>query len=51
MVKQRSVTPERALRHVAELASGPAMDPALRVTLNFHPDRLLHGKPILDAMA
>ncbi|MFB6817899.1 DUF3626 domain-containing protein [Streptomyces sp. NPDC056347] len=27
------------------------MDPALRVTLNFHPDRLLHGKPILDAMA
>lgn len=27
------------------------MDPALRVTLNFHPDRLLHGEPILDAMA
>ncbi|MFG2869740.1 DUF3626 domain-containing protein [Streptomyces sp. NPDC048338] len=27
------------------------MDPALRVTLNFHPDRLLHGRPILDAMA
>ncbi|WP_372236691.1 DUF3626 domain-containing protein [Streptomyces sp. MNU77] len=26
------------------------MDPALRVTLNFHPDHLLHGKPILDAM-
>ncbi|WP_405527313.1 DUF3626 domain-containing protein [Streptomyces avidinii] len=42
---------ERALRHVAELASGPAMDPALRVTLNFHPDRPLHGKPILAAMA
>nr|WP_052411821.1 DUF3626 domain-containing protein [Streptomyces sp. NRRL S-118] len=42
---------ERALRHVAELASGPPMDPTLRVTLNFHPDRLLHGKPILDAMA
>ncbi|MFH9292701.1 DUF3626 domain-containing protein [Streptomyces sp. NPDC017520] len=42
---------ERALRHVAELASGPPMDPALRVTLNFHPDRLLRGKPILDAMA
>ncbi|MEI5035446.1 DUF3626 domain-containing protein [Streptomyces sp. S1A(2023)] len=42
---------ERALRHVAELASGPPMDPALRVTLNFHPDRLLHGEPILDAMA
>ncbi|MDK0521994.1 DUF3626 domain-containing protein [Streptomyces sp. ML-6] len=27
------------------------MDPALRVTLNFHPDRLIHGTSILDAMA
>ncbi|MFI6150645.1 DUF3626 domain-containing protein [Streptomyces sp. NPDC051109] len=42
---------ERALRHVAELASGPPLDSALRVTLNFHPDRLLHAKPILDVMA
>ncbi|MFD5099838.1 DUF3626 domain-containing protein [Streptomyces albidochromogenes] len=42
---------ERALGHVAELASGSPMDPVLRVTLNFHPDRLLHGRPILDAMA
>ncbi|MFB6618765.1 DUF3626 domain-containing protein [Streptomyces sp. NPDC085524] len=42
---------ERALRHVTDLASGPPMDPTLRVTLNFHPDRLLHGKAILDAMA
>ncbi|MFD4737969.1 DUF3626 domain-containing protein [Streptomyces virginiae] len=42
---------ERALRHVAELASGPPVDPTLRVTLNFHPDRPLHGKPILDALA
>ncbi|MGW3326909.1 DUF3626 domain-containing protein [Streptomyces virginiae] len=49
-----SVSPtaqERALRHVAELASGPPVDPTLRVTLNFHPDRLLHGRPILDALA
>lgn len=47
-----SPTPqERALRHVAELASGPPLDPTLRVTLNFHPDRLPHGKPILDALA
>lgn len=42
---------ERALRHVAELASGPPVDPTLRVTLNFHPDRLLRGRPILDALA
>ncbi|MFF4578856.1 DUF3626 domain-containing protein [Streptomyces sp. NPDC001389] len=42
---------ERALAHVAGLASGPAVDPALRVTLNFHPDRPVHGRPILEAMA
>ncbi|MFG2923772.1 DUF3626 domain-containing protein [Streptomyces sp. NPDC048305] len=45
-------TPQQhALRHVAELSSGPPLDPALRVTLNFHPDRLLRGRPILQAMA
>ena len=42
---------DRALRHVAGLASGPPLDPALRVTLNFHPDRFLRGKPVLDALA
>ncbi|MFD8570482.1 DUF3626 domain-containing protein [Streptomyces sp. NPDC059639] len=42
---------EQALRHVAELSSGPPVDSALRVTLNFHPDRLLHGRPVLDALA
>ncbi|MER7754435.1 DUF3626 domain-containing protein [Kitasatospora sp. NPDC097643] len=42
---------ERALRHVAGLASGAPVDPALRVTLNFHPDRLVRGTPILDALA
>ncbi|MFI0723349.1 DUF3626 domain-containing protein [Streptomyces sp. NPDC021224] len=47
-----SLTPqERALGHVAGLASGPPLDPALRVTLNFHPDRTVRGRPILDAMA
>ncbi|MEU6159051.1 DUF3626 domain-containing protein [Streptomyces sp. NPDC047130] len=43
---------ERALRHVAELApQGPPLDPTLRVTLNFHPDRLFRGRPLLDALA
>ncbi|MFJ9591093.1 DUF3626 domain-containing protein [Streptomyces acidicola] len=42
---------ERALCHVAGLSPGPPVDPSLRVTLNFHPDRLLQGRPILDAMA
>lgn len=52
MSAEASRTPqERALRHVASVASGPPVDPSLRVTLNFHPDRVLHGKPILDALA
>ena len=41
----------RALDHVATLASGSPVDPALRVTLNFHPDRLLGGRPMLAVMA
>jgi hypothetical protein len=41
---------ERALRHVAALSSGGPLDPALRVTLNFHPDRLVRGRPILDCL-
>ncbi|WP_406119223.1 DUF3626 domain-containing protein [Streptomyces sp. NBC_00989] len=43
----------RALRHVAERSSGPAVDVGLRITLNFHPDRTATatGRPILDALA
>ncbi|SET76623.1 DUF3626 domain-containing protein [Nonomuraea wenchangensis] len=32
---------ERALRHVEALSSGDPLEPRLRVTLNFHPDRLV----------
>lgn len=42
---------ERALRHVVALSHGPALDPTLRLTLNFHPDRLVRGVPVLEAMA
>ncbi|AWZ05055.1 MULTISPECIES: DUF3626 domain-containing protein [unclassified Streptomyces] len=42
---------EQALRHVAERSSGGPLDPRLRVTLNFHPDRLAGGRPILEALA
>jgi hypothetical protein len=45
------VQPSRALDHVAAMATGGPVDPALRVTLHFHPDRLVGGVPILDAMA
>lgn len=42
---------QRALAHVAGLAAGPALDPGLRVNLNFHPDRMRDGVPILAALA
>ena len=41
----------RALAHVRRLSTGPALDPTLRVTLNFHPDRLVRGEPVLAVMA
>ncbi|MEV1287025.1 DUF3626 domain-containing protein [Micromonospora sp. NPDC049679] len=42
---------ERALCHVAALSSGAAVDSTLRVTLNFHPDRLVRERPILLGLA
>lgn len=39
-----------ALAHVAALCKGPALDDTLRVTLNFHPDRLHRGRPLLQAL-
>ena len=42
---------ERAIAHVAARATGEALDPSWRVTLHFHPDRLVAGLPILAAMA
>jgi len=45
---------ERAIAHVTSLATGAAADPSYRVTLHFHPDRLVGGAggvPILEMMA
>src|SRR2546421_12074136 len=42
---------EGAIAHVASLATGQPVDPSWRVTLHFHPDRLMAGVPILDLMA
>jgi hypothetical protein len=42
---------EAAVAHVQAGALGAPIDPALRVTLNFHPDRQHRGIPILRAMA
>ncbi|MGW5362051.1 DUF3626 domain-containing protein [Actinopolymorpha pittospori] len=41
----------RAIAHVASLAEGEPVDASFRVTLHFHPDRLVAGVPILEAMA
>lgn len=41
----------RALGHVAAHASGPPLAPGPRITLNFHPDRLSDGLPILTSLA
>jgi hypothetical protein len=40
-------THRRALDHVASLASGAPLDPRLRITVNFHPDR----GDVLEALA
>jgi len=42
---------ERAIAHVTSLATGEPVDRSLRVTLHFHPDRLVAGAPILELMA
>lgn len=42
---------ERAIAHLTRLAEGDPIDPSLHVTLHFHPDRLVGGQPILEAMA
>jgi hypothetical protein len=41
----------RALRHVAALSSGAPVHPSLRVTLNFHPDRVDGGRHLLRELA
>ena len=40
-----------ALDHVAAVSEGPAVAPDVRITLNFHPDRLARGLPLLEALA
>jgi hypothetical protein len=42
---------QRALAHVTALATGGPVDASWRVTLHFHPDRLVAGVPILQRMA
>ena len=40
-----------ALEHVRGLARGAPLDPSLRVTLHFHPDRLVGQRLVVEALA
>nr|WP_245811979.1 DUF3626 domain-containing protein [Actinophytocola xinjiangensis] len=42
---------DRAIAHVAALATGEPADPSWRVTVHFHPDRLLAGETVLERLA
>jgi len=42
---------EAAVAHVAGLSSGPPLDPSLRVTLHFHPDRSFDGVSLVEVLA
>jgi hypothetical protein len=41
----------RAVAHVAARCSGPPLDRTLRVTLNFHPERVTGGRTVLEHLA
>jgi len=41
----------QAIAHVAARSSGQAIDPTLRISVHFHPDRLYRGKQLLDVLA
>jgi hypothetical protein len=40
----------RAVQHVSGLSSGQPLEPSLYVTLQFHPDRLHRGEPLLNVL-
>lgn len=42
---------QRALRYVAGRSAGGPLGRQVRVTLNFHPDRLVAGEPVLERLA
>lgn len=39
-----------AIAHVTELATGPALDRSLRVTVHFHPDRIVGGQLLMERL-
>lgn len=51
MVTTTSAWSARAVAHVAAASSGGELDRSMRVTLNFHPDRVLDGASVLECLA
>jgi hypothetical protein len=51
VTQKTSTWAKQAIDHVAGLSAGFALDRSLRVTLNFHPDRLVNGVPVLVSFA
>lgn len=51
MTEQFSPWAQRAVEHVAGSATGGTLDRSLRVTLNFHPERLTDGETVLERLA
>lgn len=51
MVDELGSRQRRALQHVRLLSSGAPLDVDLRVTLHFHPDRLVGDRLVIEALA
>lgn len=51
MVTTTSAWSARAVARVAAASSGGGLDRSMRVTLNFHPDRVLDGASVLECLA
>ena len=51
MTSEPSRWARAAVEHVRGVATGPPLEGSLRVTLNFHPDRVSHGRSVLEHLA
>ena len=51
VTSETSAWAARATEHVARSSSGGKLDRSLRVTLNFHPDRVLDGATVVEWLA
>lgn len=50
VTSETSTWAARAVKHLTRAASGRTLDRSLRVTLNFHPDRVVAGATVLERL-